>query len=97
MTPSETAYKAAEVISQRGHCKDLLEDEQGRVCFLGALNVAWTGSARGFDFPYPVVDAAYRILLERNYEDGPVFYNNEDFTSAEDVILLLKQCGERLA
>lgn len=43
MRLSEVARKAAEVMSERGHCKNRLNDDAGRVCYMGALNVAQHG------------------------------------------------------
>src|SRR5208282_4300495 len=41
MKASEIAYKAAKIMSERGHCKDRLEDENGAVCHQGALLLAF--------------------------------------------------------
>lgn len=40
MRASELAYKAAQEMASRGHCKHVQEDAEGRVCFYGALNRA---------------------------------------------------------
>ena len=44
-TAADIARKAAEIMSERGHCKNTPQDTKGRVCFIGALNLAATGSA----------------------------------------------------
>ena len=98
MNPAEVAYRAAEIISERVHCKSALQDDQGRVCFIGALNVAISGEADH------VLSAAGKIaygtardiLREDGYLSCPVMYNNDYRTTGEDVILLLKRTGERL-
>lgn len=40
MKASELAYKAAQEMTQRGHCKKISEDKEGRVCFYGAISRA---------------------------------------------------------
>lgn len=38
MQPHETAAAAADYIAEHGHTKGTLMDDEGRVCFLGALD-----------------------------------------------------------
>jgi hypothetical protein len=104
-------------MSERGHCKYRLEDEQGKVCYAGALMLAiwgnldytgvhdWQGNL--FD---DVVNKSQEILTERDYfseltyphfkgtfiSRDPVTFNNDERTTAEDVVLLLKLTAERL-
>lgn len=40
MKASELAYKAAQEMSQRGHCKKVTENTEGQVCLYGALSRA---------------------------------------------------------
>jgi hypothetical protein len=37
---SELAYRAAQEMSERGHCKKVSENSLGKVCFYGAINRA---------------------------------------------------------
>jgi hypothetical protein len=97
---SEVAYKAAEIMSSKGHCKNALEDGEGRVCFLGAVLLAQNG---GMLRRYPwddavdrILDCAEAVLADRGTILSPVTFNNLSETSAEDVILLLKETGKRL-
>jgi hypothetical protein len=101
---SEVAFRAAEVMAEKGHCKHVLQDKQGRVCYVGALFAAITGSPEltneWFDSPdrpcFRAVDGEVTdILLERGYDSG-VYFNNDEAISGEDVILLLKEAGKRL-
>jgi len=46
MKASEIAYKAAEIMSERGHCKDRLEDKNGAVCHQGAVLLAFHSAVR---------------------------------------------------
>jgi len=40
---AEVARSAAEIMSRKGHCKGVLQDGEGKVCFQGALMLALTG------------------------------------------------------
>jgi hypothetical protein len=107
MKASEIAYRAAEIMSERGHCKNILEDPEGRVCYLGALNRAACGNimsitSNDFLLVLQAMKASARILTEDGIrgplyaEQLPVFWNNRKTTTGEDVILLLKETGRRL-
>lgn len=50
MLTSEVLRKAREVLVECGHCKGVLNDAEGRVCAMGAINQAITGDPRGFVF-----------------------------------------------
>ena len=74
MNAAEVARKAATIMSERGHCKNTLEDDKGRVCYIGAVLVAiggtvnfcsHPGGARLFD---AVTKQSQKLLLERGYE-----------------------------
>jgi hypothetical protein len=98
MTAAGLAYKAAEIMSERGHCKGRLHDEQGRVCFNGAL-LAVTGNGFINENAFSsVFFTAEQILAERGFPPywNAVSYNNDPDTTGEDVILLLKETGKRL-
>jgi hypothetical protein len=109
MKASEVAYKAAEIMSERGHCKWTLEDAEGRVCYGGAVRIALIGDARlgvrlsagDLSVLNEVFDTSGDILRDRGAGDestrwGAVWYNNADGTTGEDVILLLKETGRKL-
>jgi hypothetical protein len=114
---SDVLYKAAEIASERGHCKNIEEDGAGRVCFIGAVNLAL-----GFDASrlysghdevatrnvIRILITAGHILKEYGLGQGVVPYygdmldsdipsaiswNNQEHTSGEDVVWLLKQTG----
>jgi hypothetical protein len=98
---SEIAYRAAEIMSERGHCKNALTDEEGRVCLIGALEAVTHGNSGDY---FRVLETANAILRERG-EDSflspgnpflSIFYNNHPDTTGEDVILLLKAAGKEL-
>lgn len=108
MTPSQAAYRAAEIIAERGHCKFNNQDADGRVCFIGALVVALcreegrdTGIAWD-QFGNQIMETA-QVVLEARFLAGelaictnPIFYNDSPAVTGEDVILLLKQTGQCL-
>lgn len=106
MNSSQVAYKAAEIMSRKGHCKNTLEDPEGRVCFLGAVMMAQLGTetlyGEGNRYHHiwdetvdQILTTAGEVLDERGILTAVTFNNRED-TSAEDVILLLKETGKRL-
>lgn len=43
----DALLEAAGVVNERGWCQDTVEDSQGRVCALGAINVVVMGNAHG--------------------------------------------------
>jgi hypothetical protein len=99
--PSGVAYRAAEIMSEQGHCKGMLRDLQGRVCFNGALLTAL--NRRWFDEYSPeglaywaIRDTAVRLLREQGFTGDVVEFNNDPRTSGEDVICLLKAAGKEL-
>ena len=106
MKASQAAYKAAEIMSSRGHCKHALEDDDGRVCHQGALLLAYTGQRSLFSSPFltmpqrhelgEINETGDQILLAQGYDGGVVNYNNQHDTTQEDVILLLKKTARKL-
>lgn len=100
---SEAAFRAAAVMSEKGHCKHQLVDEEGRVCFVGALLTAINGNPyMGMNLAgsliFCAVDReAQAILLRRGEPDGTISYNNNTRTTGEDIISLLKEAGANLA
>jgi hypothetical protein len=95
MSTAEIAYLAAEILSERGLAKFAFEDENGAVCFWGAISAAdpaasWTGGEG------EISTTARHILQERGYDGDTMTWNDLPQTSKEDVILLLKETGHRL-
>ena len=100
MRPSEVAYRAADVIAERGHCKHNLQDERGRVCLNGAVNVAAYGDAF-LETPstWRKIGGVIRDIMiaeGRDSDCGPVSWNDEPDVTGEDVILMLKKAAARL-
>jgi hypothetical protein len=109
---AEVARKAAQIISERGLAKGVLMDLQGQVCHDGAiflaLGVPITGAlSADCHFGSPEQEMSIRIRLASReilqHRSGgepscdiPYFFNDQDSTSAEDVILLLKEAAEQL-
>lgn len=56
MEASDVARKAAELMSERGHCKFRLESADGQLCYIGALNMALYGVS------FPVTQSDDRLL-----------------------------------
>jgi hypothetical protein len=110
MNLSEIAYKAAEILSERGLAKGWLIKDR-KVCnngalllAMGALECRLFSDGPGLILPQRDIPAwdklqftALAILAERGVLVRHVSeYNDRESTSAEDVILLLKETGKRL-
>lgn len=96
---------ALEVINERGWCQDTLEDGEGRVCAVGAVNYAIYGRSSSWD-TYPsqeeleLAGAVHHALRENidaasnNWVIDVIFYNNTPGRSIEDIKLWFKQAAE---
>jgi hypothetical protein len=62
MKASEAAYKAADLISEHGHAKGVLKDDQGRFCFSGALCAATGATLRPGVHAFPFISSAQRAV-----------------------------------
>ena len=100
MKASDAALEAAGIISRKGLVKGQLRDSEGRVCHNGAVFLACTGDALGaFSGSSEMmlaneVIARSAIILRRREPDFALYpssFNDLPETSAEDVILLLKE------
>jgi hypothetical protein len=99
MKPSEMAAAAAQVISERGHCKRTLFDDKDRRCAVGALLLVREQENWGLgtgNIVRRVLDAAEGILSSDGWQDGIIAYNNDPATSGEDIILLFKKASASL-
>ena len=92
MTPEEILAKAAELLSERGHCKGELQDPSGRLCMMGALLTAAFGAVRFVHTLHVSPNfTAYQTALLRLGE--VTLYNDHPTTTAEDAILTLKRAA----
>lgn len=95
MNPAEIARKAARIISEKGLAKGSLVDDQGRVCHNGAIYEAFVGQPSYFDhsgIAQRIILASTRLLAERGITaSSPPAFNDDPSTTAEDVILHLKE------
>jgi hypothetical protein len=111
MTPSQIAYKAAEIMSQKGHCKGRIQDAEGRLCLYGALWMAAAGSVRAAQYYQPeneeqrytikiISERVATLLRKENLCSSPVdteiSWNDMPSTTMEDVVLILKRTGEEM-
>lgn len=105
MKPSEILARAAEINTERGHCKGSYRDEEGRVCAMGAIYSA-LGALRGdggqsipvFGWGQgPCGEKAifYASRMADRIADRVTVseYNDLPGTSAEDITLLLKKAA----
>lgn len=105
MDETNPFYRAHDIMSERGMCKNTLQDHQGRVCLFGAINYAEheTSSFDGYaDMRRHTVDllarAAVSLFPERGdietYGNGvAAVINNHPDTEIEDCLLILKHAG----
>jgi hypothetical protein len=103
-----TLLKAARHIEEHGHCKHALSDSEGRVCLIGAVNMAvlevdslsdYT-KIHGNNDKTDIVSKCLGILSDKLRVDhnagGTISgWNNKRERTAEEVIDLLKDCAER--
>jgi hypothetical protein len=96
-TASEAATEAAALISSRGLAKGALENWKGEICHNGAVSLAVTGSALALgrseegELIREILGRSKLVLERMESPFTPSMYNDQESTSAEDIILLLKQ------
>lgn len=80
--------QAGDVLRLRGHCRNELEDEQGRVCLNGAMNIALHGDSMfgNYDTEHPFLEAA-SVAIGDNC--AAVLWNNEPERTPEEVQIAL--------
>lgn len=98
MKLSELLEKSAEVIRKRGHCRYKLEDDRGRVCAVGALNMVLTGDPQMWPCDHTFEDNAQNFLINNVIPDNInlVAWNNRVDRTAQEVIEAFTE-GARIA
>lgn len=102
MQVAELSAKIADTLRTHGWCQYALEDEQGRMCLLGALNFAVSGSAGAFlgEDPDQVQERArwlaaaeHRLYTDLGYKFSKsiVTYNNDDSRTEEEIYAFLER------
>lgn len=96
MTTCQIRLKAAKVIEKRGHAKRILEDEHGRVCLNGAINLALHGDPQfGPDSTRIPAEhkAAQRVFRAMGFQDewDAVMWNNAKRRRKRDVLARLRE------
>lgn len=101
---AEVADYAAEVLERDGWCQGISVDNEGRVCFYGALSTA----AQELDLPYGEVRgqitraaneelAQPRVLAyEPDSPEGIVAFNDAEGREAHEVVDLFRHSAKRL-
>jgi hypothetical protein len=82
-TTAAILLKAAELIETHGHTKRCVQDDRGRICMMGAINMAITGNAGTSS---PLAEECLGALPHR----APVSFNDGNLVTKEDVIYLLR-------
>jgi hypothetical protein len=86
-------HSAAQIIRERGHCKQVLEDVSGRVCFLGAGMIAAGYEPHISNHMRPMVRSATE-RADHYLGDDPVDWNNLPERTADEVIGLLEDAAQ---
>lgn len=97
---AEIAELAASVISERGHCKHTMEDNNGALCMFGGIHKAASMSVNVHDTSIITVTGQMQIVAEAvcrhlDIDDIPT-WNDREETTGEDVVLALKHVAEEL-
>lgn len=92
-TDSELLREAATIISERGMCRNtLLRESDGRVCLIGALNIAHHGNPL-----FSTNDRVFtqlRLRLNKFIRMDPADWNNTKAKDTDDVVHMLKLAAE---
>lgn len=80
--------KAADLIEQRGHCKNAYQSMDGRLCALGAIRVASGFDANSLSCYSVVNTPAMRVALA--VDDSVHFWNDEPERTAAEVVATLR-------
>lgn len=106
MTPEEILHEAQVIINRDGWFQGGHDDgdrHRGRVCLMGAINRAATGSSNCYkhepdgvatvhlDGPMPEVNEAVKRVMNAIGTDAVGSWNDERHRSVEDVLLALKK------
>lgn len=84
MNTSKILFRAAQIIERDGWCQDVLVDELGRVCAVGAIDKAQTGDPEAMGGNYEPIQK-----LENLIGADVVNWNNAPERTAEEVIDML--------
>lgn len=108
MTPEEVLEKAAQALAEKGHCKGNFGDDEGRMCAVGAIRYAVSGSRGVYlaSLSRPgdreLTDLAIQLLgkeiesrvdTPQGYYDYVPLFNDRPSTTGEDVILMMKRAA----
>lgn len=90
--------RAAEIIEERGWCQGRQEDDQGRVCFHGAISIAWHGRTHGTVPRDVYLERIQPILVAlgvdpQEIEFGAASWNNAEGRTKEEVQAALRQAA----
>lgn len=94
---SEVLMTAAEVMRQRGHARFYLEDDNMKVCLMGAINVSLYGNARLCDGRTDRMLEHVQKYLNLEYVESPVTWNNQEERTGEEVIQALIGAAEMVS
>lgn len=100
MTASELLKAATKEIRKRGWTTDTLQDPEGRVCAIGAMNAVLNGDPEDFSSTRTLSAACKRIVkaIGDDSDNDPinviVDWNNEDCKSAAGCIQMFQRAAQ---
>lgn len=90
MTSKATAQDVMDVLNERGWCQGALEAVDGRVCLMGAMNVASFGNSQAVASHASLHGKVIHYLHEKHNQTVPG-YNDHPDTTLEDIMMVLKE------
>lgn len=87
--------KAASIMKKRGHAKMVLEDSKGRVCLIGAINTALSGSPACWTRDGDRLLTSVETFLRRKFKQprggfNAITWNNDPSRDGDEVIAALR-------
>lgn len=90
-TPKAILKHAAKLIEERGWCRGDYEDDDGRLCLIGAIRLASTGSSNRHNHR---TEDAYRAFRWAENISDAVYWNDARSRSKHQVIKALLKASE---
>lgn len=96
MAPEDLLLAARDVMRERGLARHALEDDDGSVCLLGAVNTAESGNAYRSLQDLVAFEALMRVCGDR-FGAGIAAANNEHVATLDEACDVLEAAAKRAA
>jgi len=96
--PANMLRAAAELLREKGHCKNKLSDEDGRHCLMGALSAVMDVTEFSGAAWDSILFTVREQFPDRTTGSGfdPVDFNNDPDTTGDEVAAVLEKAAVRL-